>query len=119
MRSLLDRWRAGRAAKRRNEHDYVERRLPTKGEATVKTPSNAAAEALIDVLRKHGYPAETTRPQGRKVRIAESEGDRRGGLLRAIQMWLMLDSTPDRAKVRFGRRWLSVERPADAEVAGR
>ena len=28
-------------------------------------------------------------------------------------------STPDRAKVRFGRRWLSVERPADAEVAGR
>ena len=45
-----------------------------------------------------------------KVRIAESDGDRRGGLVRAIEMWLMLDSTPSTVRVRCGRRSQVVRR---------
>lgn len=116
MGKWLERWREGRkaraAAQRRNERDFRDGKLPGTGETTVKTPSPEAAEQLIDVLRKHGLAAETTRPRGRKVRIGESAGDRRGGLIRAIQMWLMLDSTPDRVRVRCGRRSQLVRRPS-------
>jgi hypothetical protein len=116
MRGMVERWRKGRkaqaAAQRRNERDFRERKLPGRGEATIKTPSPEAAEELIDVLRKHGIPAETTRPQGRKVRIAESAGDRQDGFLRAIHMWLTLDSTPNSVRVRCGRRHQIVRRPS-------
>lgn len=119
MGGWLSRWREGRrgraAAKRRNELDFRDRALPGTGETTVKTPSHEAAEELVDVLRKHGLAADITRPQGGKVRIAESGADRRGGLLRAIQMWLLLDSTPNRVRVRCGRRSQLVRRPARSD----
>jgi hypothetical protein len=118
MLRLLRRWREGRearaAAQRRNERDFSEHKLPGIGEVTIKTPSHETASQLIDVLRKHGVPAETTRPQGRKVRVPESDGDRRGGLAEAIQMWLMLDSTPNSVRVRCGRRYQMVRRPSGA-----
>lgn len=118
MLGILERWREGRQrraeAKRQNERDFGEHRLPATGEARIKAPSHETAGELVDVLRKHGLAAETTRPQGRKVVITESDGDRRGGLVRAIEMWLMLDSTPNRVRVRCGRRSQTVRRPPDA-----
>jgi hypothetical protein len=115
---LFERWRRGRgartAAERRNHVERDEPRVPGSSEATLKAPSGESAEQLIDILRKHGVAAATTRPQGRKVRIGEHEGDE---LVRAVQMWLVLDSSLEGVSVRCGRRRVRVTRPPDADVA--
>ena len=64
--SFFDRWRA---ANPRRERIF----LPA-GTPTVKTPSYETAQELVDVLRKHGFVAEVTRPQGRKVALEKGDG---------------------------------------------
>jgi hypothetical protein len=115
---VFERWRRGRGAKataeRRNDVEPDESRVPTSSEATLKAPSGESAEQLIDILRKHGVAAATTRPQGRKVRIGEHEGSE---LVRAVQMWLVLDSAPEGVSVRCGRRRVRVTRPPEVVAA--
>jgi hypothetical protein len=113
---LLERWRKGRAAKAVAEgRDEPGADVLGRGtEAALKAPSHESAEALIDVLRKHGVAAGTTRPQGRKVRIGEYEGE---ALMRAIELWLTLDASPDRVVVRCGRRRVRVTLPSETDGA--
>jgi hypothetical protein len=113
---LFERWRRGRgaraAAEGRNEVEHGASHVPAHSEATLKAPSGESAEQLIDILRKHGVAAAPTRPQGRKVRIGKHEDSE---LVRAIQMWLVLDSSPERVSVRCERRRVRVTRPPDAD----
>lgn len=92
--SFFDRWRS---ANPRRERIF----LPA-GTPTVKTPSYETAQELVDVLRKHGFVAEVTRPQGRKVALEKGDGYRRNDVIRAVEMWLRLDSSPQRITVRCG-----------------
>lgn len=74
----------------------------------MKTPSCESAAELVDVLRKHGLAA-TIKHKGRKVEIGVDAGHYRREVVRAVELWLMLDSSPDRIKVRCGR-WRRVVR---------
>ena len=77
----------------------------------IKAPSVETAESLIDVLRNHGFPAEL-RSGGSKVVTARERCDavQLDTALRAVQMWLLLDATPNQTKLRWGRRRLIVHR---------
>jgi hypothetical protein len=92
--SLLDHWRSGRPNRGRAF-------LPA-GTPTLRAPSYEAAQELVDVLRKHGFVAAITRPQGRKVALEKGDGYRRNDVIRAVEMWLLLDSSPQRITIRCG-----------------
>jgi hypothetical protein len=91
---ILGRWRGGSTIRGRAF-------LPA-GTPTLKAPSYETAEELVDVFRKHGLVATITRPQGRKVELEKGDGYRRDEVIRAVEMWLLLDSSPDRITLRCG-----------------
>lgn len=91
--SVFDRWRAGTQRGRAY--------LPA-GTPTLKAPSYETAGELVDVFRKHGLTATITRPNGRKVELEKGDGYRRSDVIRAVEMWLLLESSPDRITLRCG-----------------
>jgi len=75
----------------------------------MRAPSYEKAQELVDVLRKHGLVATITHPQGRKVELEKGDGYRRNDVIRAVELWLLLDSSPDRITLRCGA-WRRVVR---------
>jgi hypothetical protein len=109
---LLDRlpWRRAEVRPATTQRDSCDARRART--LRLKAPSSESASQLVTILRNHGFPAEL-RSRGNKV-VDTQEPCQAAELdtaLRAVQMWLLLDATPDHAKLRWGRRRLSVHRP--------
>ena len=107
----------GRASRRWRDRRQPLDDFPRKGSVKARASSNEQAEELADVLRKHGLAAAVSKPHGREVEVLEVDPTSRRALVRAVEMWLMLDSTPDELPVRCGRRRLVVKRPRPEEEA--
>jgi hypothetical protein len=85
-------------------------------EVRIKTPSTEAAEALVDVLRKHGVACELRRPHAAEVKVVIPEGvapgDVMGLVVHGVELWLLLPTTPDEVEVRCGGETVVVRRPS-------
>lgn len=73
----------------------------------MKAPSNEDAVRLAEVLRNHGVPASVSPPSGKRVEGGD-DGLERDTVIRAVELWLLLDTSPSEVKVRFGRERLRV-----------
>jgi hypothetical protein len=82
----------------------------------VKTSSSEAAAALLEVLHTHGVSCRLTRRDGKVIRLDDPEkastDARLDPMVKAVEMWLMLDETPNRVDVRYGRRKTTLTREA-------
>lgn len=115
---ILRRWREGRRARGEAERarsgpgpiDPVA--LPTSGSISIDAPSAETADELVDILRKHGLAAEVPRPKGKRVEVGDAEDGQLDIVVRAAELWLLLDSTPDEAEIRCGRERIPVRRSA-------
>jgi hypothetical protein len=88
----------------------------------IKTPSTEAADELVSVLRSHGVAGELRRPYGSEVEVElPSRAVEQEALLqtvRGVELWLLLDGSPDEAEVRCGKDVVVVSAPGAEVSAG-
>jgi hypothetical protein len=88
----------------------------------IRTPSTEAADELVSVLRSHGVAGELRRPYGSEVEVAlpspTVENDALRQTVRGVELWLLLDGSPDEAEVRCGKEIVVVSAPGAEVPAG-
>jgi hypothetical protein len=86
----------------------------------IKVSRTEAADELIGVLRTHGIACDLRRPYGSEVEVTcpsrTVQADAMRQTIRGVELWLLLDDTPDEVEVRCGKEVVRVTRP-DAAVA--
>jgi hypothetical protein len=122
---LLSRWRGGR---KRIEAGDEAREVAALGdrepdldaldgeEIRIKTPSTEAAEELVDILRKHGVACDLRRPHASEVVVVVPDGtapgEVMGSVTQGVELWLLLDETPDEIELRCGKDRVRVRHPS-------
>jgi hypothetical protein len=81
----------------------------------IKASRSEDAETLIGVLRSHGVACDLRRPYGSEVEITcpsrAVQDDALQQSIRGVELWLLLDDTPDEAEIRCGKQVVRVTRP--------
>ena len=85
----------------------------------IKAPGAEDADELMGVLRSHGVACDLRRPYGSEVEVTcpsrTVQADAMRQTIRGVELWLLLDDTPDEAEIRCGKEVVRVTRP-DAPV---
>ncbi len=85
----------------------------------IKASRTEDADELIGVLRTHGVACDLRRPYGSEVEVTcpsrTVQADAMRQTIRGVELWLLLDDTPDEAEIRCGKEVVRVTRP-DAPV---
>jgi hypothetical protein len=81
----------------------------------IKASRSEDAETLIDVLRTHGVACDLRRPYGSEVEVScpsrAVQAEALQQTVRGVELWLLLDDTPDEAEIRCGKEVVRVTRP--------
>jgi hypothetical protein len=122
---LLSRWRGGLERHEESEGAREVAALDDRGpdldalagsELRIKTPSTEAAEELVDVLRKHGVAVDLRRPHSAQVEVIVPENvaptDVMTSVVPGVELWLLLESSPDEIEVCCGKEAVVVRRPS-------
>jgi hypothetical protein len=123
--NLLSRWRGGRKRIEEAEEAHEISALDDQGadlgrlegdEIRIDTPSTEAAVELIDLLRKHGVACDLRRPHSSTVEVVVPDsvpiGDVMDSTVPGVELWLLLEATPDEVELRCGGESVVVRRPS-------